>query len=86
MMKVATTETLGVIRQEAPSNSNLSAATVGSTTLDILKGQLDLLQVLERDIKGWRQWTDELEGHWEKHAARIRDEMHKVVAPISSAK
>ena len=45
------------------------------TRLAQLKGQLDMLDALSADLRGWHQWGDDIEGHWETHARRVLDEL-----------
>ena len=48
-------------------------------SIAVLGGQLEILDVLEAQIRGWREWTEELDGHWSKQRVAICKKMVEFV-------
>ena len=44
-------------------------------SMAVLNGQVQVLDKLEAEIRGWKEWTEELDGHWSTQRRAILTKM-----------
>lgn len=62
---------------EAPPEVN--ELSFDSHRFETLAEQLELLRSLERELRGWRHWNEDLDGHWERRTNIILSEMNALM-------
>lgn len=55
------------------------AVSFDSHRFETLAEQLELLRSLERELRGWRHWNEDLDGHWERRTNIILSEMQALM-------